>query len=464
MSHIELFDEASRGPLGALLLLFQRNTVVTLAAAGSVITILSLLLDASTQQLIEYPTRPVFTESDDTTFSHSLIYNNGGRTNGFMVIEWNSVDLTMQASVINGLSGFVTPPDFHCSSANCTWHDKSFLSLGFESTCKNVTTKIAQVCADFRNQTLTYPNLDSTGNVNQCNLTTPSNVTLQYTYVPTDSQTTVIVSSTISCPSLGYGGWRNGWLTAIQSSKLITIAVFRMYGYPARGYWEVIECDIGLVGHKKSNVSITNSTFQVGLEERLPLVVLNGSGSEPVASHATFMTQTGNHTFMANLMDLAILSDFLQSKVFNGTLVDGDYAFDPNIPFGPVYLNKNIDVSGALQNMTRSMTNTINRSSNAAFEKGYTIRSETYIYIRWKYFTLPVVMLIATTHLLLTTILKSRRQQMKLWKSSSVALLAHQINEWKGCETALDGPAALKRLAEKTRLKLSRDMTMEASD
>lgn len=62
LSDIEVFDAASRGPWGALTLLWTSNARTKLAAWGSIITVLTMAMDPFTQQLLSYPTRNIHTE------------------------------------------------------------------------------------------------------------------------------------------------------------------------------------------------------------------------------------------------------------------------------------------------------------------------------------------------------------------------------------------------------------------
>lgn len=72
---VQTFDDASRGPWGALELIWRVNFKSTLATWGSVITILTLAMGPFAQQLVSYPTRLQF--SPDATFYSSQIYDSG---------------------------------------------------------------------------------------------------------------------------------------------------------------------------------------------------------------------------------------------------------------------------------------------------------------------------------------------------------------------------------------------------
>jgi hypothetical protein len=56
LSAIQVFDSASRGPLGSLFLILQHRGQ-TLVSLGATITVLTLIFDPSMQQVLTYPIR-----------------------------------------------------------------------------------------------------------------------------------------------------------------------------------------------------------------------------------------------------------------------------------------------------------------------------------------------------------------------------------------------------------------------
>lgn len=59
LSHLQLLDEASRGPWGSLMLLFDFHNRAYIAWALAVISLLSLGFDPSAQQILDFPTREI---------------------------------------------------------------------------------------------------------------------------------------------------------------------------------------------------------------------------------------------------------------------------------------------------------------------------------------------------------------------------------------------------------------------
>jgi hypothetical protein len=75
----DTFDGASRGPLGAVELLFGKAIYAKTAALGAFITTIALAWDPSAQLLIEFETRSVQTYDPRANFGH----NNRFYTKGF---------------------------------------------------------------------------------------------------------------------------------------------------------------------------------------------------------------------------------------------------------------------------------------------------------------------------------------------------------------------------------------------
>jgi hypothetical protein len=95
LNEIQIFDDASRGPWGSLELIWRLHIKTKLATWGAVITILALAMDPFAQQLLSYPSRPIY--SDAATFYASQVYDSspgdkrvtrGPRNQGKPIICW----------------------------------------------------------------------------------------------------------------------------------------------------------------------------------------------------------------------------------------------------------------------------------------------------------------------------------------------------------------------------------------
>ena len=357
----------------------------------------------------------------------------------------------MQAAAVTGLYGFPLSTTINCASANCTWHN-DYTVLGFESTCNNVTSLITQVCEG-----------DGPA-ISSCKITTPANNTLQVSYVATETRTLLNMSSVLS----NFLEYDVDTTIDVHSPNLITFAVYRYnlgqdWDIDRNLTWDVMECSLGLAGYKYSNVSVQNSEFKIGNTEQLALGttnfsygVANGNSQNPIVY---FNSTQSPQTFAVNSVDLLSLVTFLQTKVFNGSLVGGDSSLTSDNGLGAVVIYDG-NITEIATNMATSMTTQISSGGNATLAKGDVLTEETYVAVHWPFLSLPIASLVATAIFLAATILKTSKQHSAIWKSSSVALLLHQVVGWDGRDAVL-GEGTVLEESKHVKLKLSEDGKFE---
>jgi len=77
LQDLQVFDEASRGPWGAMILL--KTSKLSLASLGALIVLLLLGFDPFIQQLITTPQQSVFTDNNSMWFNRATTFNQSGR-------------------------------------------------------------------------------------------------------------------------------------------------------------------------------------------------------------------------------------------------------------------------------------------------------------------------------------------------------------------------------------------------
>ena len=149
----EIFDNASRGPWGALLLLI-RTKGQSLAAIGAMITLISLALDPFFQKLVDFPHRSALVNA--TGLIPSVIQYRPFYTpefqNGFETSFVNPAlrPVVGQFFVDNGTQpvpfGNGTRPDIplSCPTNNCVWPE--YDTLGVCSQCVEVPDLLDYAC------------------------------------------------------------------------------------------------------------------------------------------------------------------------------------------------------------------------------------------------------------------------------------------------------------------------------
>jgi len=103
---LEIFDQASRGPLGALKIVLKARTYLGLPTLAAAITVLALAIGPFTQQVVQYDQGSVLTQSQRATYDYAHNYSSGAPAFGksvsytaglngptgesYLVISWDS--------------------------------------------------------------------------------------------------------------------------------------------------------------------------------------------------------------------------------------------------------------------------------------------------------------------------------------------------------------------------------------
>ena len=72
---LQIFDDASRGPIGSLRLLWMLRLQITLASVGAIVTIVSLAMGPFTQQVLSYDVVTVNTPNSSVSLPAAKVYN-----------------------------------------------------------------------------------------------------------------------------------------------------------------------------------------------------------------------------------------------------------------------------------------------------------------------------------------------------------------------------------------------------
>jgi hypothetical protein len=133
LSDIQTFDDATRGPWGALILLCSRSRR-PLASLGAAITILALAYDTFLQQLVRYPVVYDSVLSDEATTKKALsLTATGNMTDCYSARPAAWLEISQ------------LDPDPGCPTGNCTW--PTFTSLGYCSKCDVTTAETSVKCS-----------------------------------------------------------------------------------------------------------------------------------------------------------------------------------------------------------------------------------------------------------------------------------------------------------------------------
>ncbi|KLU85043.1 hypothetical protein MAPG_04075 [Magnaporthiopsis poae ATCC 64411] len=462
LGDLDRFEEASRGPMGSLKLVGAGPW--GLVTIGALATVLALGFDVFIQQLVRLDPRDVAFDDGRAALglSHDYItgalppYGLGIFTSQFRV-DALSVDVSMQGAIYRGLFGLDSPALFRCPGS-CSW-DGPYVSLGFMSTCSNVT----EATLDSVDRSLWTKDSGTPG----LRLLTPGGVNLSAGFSPTSYQTVISVgSTTLLKDSRWYNYRRDGAASPPlipERPDITRVAVLRTTSDRVNSVIrldqvEIVECDISLAARRFSKITALGSVLSIGLEENIPMT----PGDSSSAGITVMLNQTGQPALRINIVDIFAINEFFLSSRFVGDIYTG-VSVPPELQVqagvGSAFRSGNM--SQIIHNMTRSMSDQLRSTFNAT-APGKTIGQVVFVQVQWMWLVLPLIVQLAGTLLLGLVLARlAACRDLQPWKSSSVAVILHRVSDdgQSGGATALLQPEVqditeLKRRAASTRARL----------
>lgn len=435
LKSLQAFDEASRGPLGSISVLFSRpkrgHGLITLGAA---VTILALAFEAFMQQILSYPIRQVDQDSSQAStkqnyvlFDYDEFYN--GNDKGYM------------SAIYAGLwtNSFNMNP--RCPSGNCTW--PPFQSVGWCSQCEDITSQATLVnCSDLPDVTRVsgshrYP----------CNVTIPqgswASFPIRVEGADDDSH-----GNMIEVP------WGMIWESGVYVDGVVAGVENPLFAlvyaelnkppidspHPAKdiNIKNVTQCVLSPCTRTHS-VSVSNGEPSIHLSPPDWRTITNypgGKCDDNICWQAEYKSTASNITSTISFQTaLNMLYDEVSyiSSVYNLTgpfyTQTGGEVGDTIIRVGTVGLDTLMD------NIAMSLTGyVLGRSNDTVY--GTMSVSELYVFVEWGWITLPAIVLLSTMVLFISTVFGSRRHGLQLWRCAILPTMYHGLEK----DILPDGP------------------------
>ncbi|CAI7653598.1 unnamed protein product [Penicillium bialowiezense] len=457
---MQVFDAASRGPLGSLGIIVHHRAQ-SLVCLGAAVIVLLLAFDPFMQQVISYPVRPV-----------SISY---GQAAAKQVRGMSTTDLREWENAFGqGLwshESFDLSPT--CSSGNCTWDE--FSSVGICSHCEEITSSARLKCnlgnaRKWLNQT--------------CEITLPFgkgynfSVTMQKRFG--DGST--------GAPTRGSGnGFRfpnriiwtphgmNEWLTGASVGGLVNPLVGHAYAELAPSP------NVSLTAPLANRISIKKLTVcaQTSCLRDYHVSMKNGQASiktgnvdfgtrSPVDSDITWTPRNRSKASFAfseygdgTSMQWVQISSwgFFPVEITPRTFIfednhwsDGDLVvFDTNPLINRV---RNIGFPSVMSDIAASFTKLVLENSNGTVN-GTVQASKVFVSVQWPWLTLPAVLVVLGAMFFIGTTATNRKAKMPLWKSSALAPFYHGLEELEGNEFKSSSTMETTAEGENVRLRYS---------
>ena len=138
---LEIYDAATRGPLGALDLLWNLRLRAPLSSLGALIAVLILAIDPFAQQVVRYYDCAVPVHGLRGYISKSNTFMQRGKnwkdeTHYGTATDW--IEPEFQAAIKSGIFAPGSDANFACGTGNCSFAD-DYSTVGFCSSCQDVT-------------------------------------------------------------------------------------------------------------------------------------------------------------------------------------------------------------------------------------------------------------------------------------------------------------------------------------
>ncbi|KAK8059968.1 hypothetical protein PG996_009898, partial [Apiospora saccharicola] len=461
LSHLQAFDNASRGPLGSLFLMGNLRLGAVLAFFFALVTTASVAIDPTAQQILEFPSRTTRLEDVTSKMGTAQQYASKAFDNKYPDADaqnlyirfFNGNTLPLQSSLLNAVFGQVAPPSYSCPppATSCSWPD--FSTLGVCRSFRNLTDVAKPDCktkesepeatTQWLNLTCTY---DYTGrnrsehlvemdwNLSARNKTNGELMILPADYTWYQSRCTIHTDGfghhTLSLTSVKVDNANNG-----------------ISGKDKPPPTEMLQSDWYLCERTHRGAGVESGRLVPGTVEEEPLTPIRNrtatatkefGGTLFDESFVTYRASrtgreytTGNYPFGRVYEFLQTVLDNRFGLADNATRIDSGGALGGLLPLG-YYMNLTDhaamtgSIADGLSAQMRSQSPGDN--GNLTMLEGAAFRAETYIHVRWPWFLLALVEVVAAALLVTVTIFITRGEP--LLKSSVMALLLHGLDGW----------------------------------
>jgi hypothetical protein len=487
MWDFEIFDNASRGPWGSMLLLL-RTKGRALAAVGATIMLCSLALDPFFQQVVDFPERWTLRTDLISQIPKIVRYEPDytaefRQHEEFGVANKDLVPIMREFFYDNGtqpvLFGNGTRPDIplSCPTSNCTW--PAYDTLAVCSRCEEVSEVLdityscinttidwsanwtgpladdpypnGTVCGHFLNITSEQPILLSGYIINEGVNTNDTGETLLMRAIPlTDFVTkeplygqgsvafknvvNPLLNALIASTGTAGGGVLNGQAPVVHECILAWCVQTLESSYEFGVYSENVISEWWDISEE--SIPWPWTTYETA--DALDLVYNTNVTLRPLSSNnsqqATEISYGLNNVTVFYIK--AIFDDFFPSMY---TVADQsaspllrykNYANGPStrtMEFNPWQEPNNL--TRHIQRLASSTTNVIRSSQSKLMVNGDAFSRENFVEVRWQWLTLPLGLLFIALIFLGATIAKSaaERDRVGVWKTSAYATLLYGL-------------------------------------
>ncbi|KAL5413526.1 hypothetical protein PMIN03_003737 [Paraphaeosphaeria minitans] len=483
MWDFELFDNASRGPWGSLMLLV-RTRGTTLAALGAALTIFVMAMDPFFQQVVRYPQVMVL-QTQNSSIPKVIRYEPHFTKQTKDGVEEMNPDLNINAIVdkfffdhgvplVNFGNGTRPEIPVSCPTSDCAW--EPYETFGVCSECTDVADMLNFGCFDanldwVQNSTQFIPYESGTMCGWFFNATTEKPMLmLGYQVDSPSNRSTGEVLTTRTLPLVTNASCRTYWGGSINFKHIrnpindfvvVTTAEGADQESVLKSVFQhqrprALECvlswcvkTIESSYHEATYSEIVKDRFinttagpfpwtftaSDGPEYSMKMQYLQSITVDPRARDGQGNASSYGASNETAMSILAIFDDYLpsfatlsnnNSKPLLKYKFWDEEPFEREFPINPWSTPNN--VTHHVERLATVMTNFMRQSSSDAV-LGKAFSQETYVEVRWVWLTLPLTLLGLTLIFLLGTVIRTSMEsdRVGVWKNSAIATLLYGL-------------------------------------
>ncbi|KAI1325278.1 hypothetical protein F5Y16DRAFT_401588 [Xylariaceae sp. FL0255] len=500
LDELQVFDDASRGPSGSIIMLFEflfntRKSRVLLSISLAIVNILALGIDASTQQIVRLKDREVkaasplvITSRAEAYFSRAWNIGDPGlfepHINGlgtfpgarpFSDVEFSRESVLLSTISYDAMFNAGPKPFFKCppNATNCTWDD--FSTLGVCARYRNVTESAQQTCVsqkqNYQQHGEALNKFKVTCNFSMQGLYHPrheegsaDNVSMEWEYYMSEThqrhnltvdifniqqlQSTASLASLaiVRIPNAVYGSFSGSLYTAFEASITDLFwckKTLHKASASASSFFQADSTRMTPWGNQDGIIPMTSEAgVGYGTLNGVPYAYnLIGSPAYNISTSAQFSLGTIRRSIQDTR--LRWQNSTLKSHVI---VAASDKVLRPGIEGGIVgsagrfLLTNDLELYAHIlaDSLTAYVLTPNGDNLNVTNVTGYMIYNDTRYEVHWSWLALLSFETFSITTLLIMTIFATKQQS--LLKNSLIGLLVYTISGWKEGELNIRGP------------------------
>ncbi|KAL5359479.1 hypothetical protein BJX96DRAFT_164468 [Aspergillus floccosus] len=424
LSDLPLLDAASRGVMGAFVVLF-RFLPRHLVTFGCLILVIAAATDPFVQQVIGIGMRSVHAPGHSSIqVCNASMYTDYGEGAG---PGMNKVPLGTAGAIYSGIYQTQSPNSnavlANCPTGNCTF--APYQSLGFCSRCNNITDslRLSKKPQGPRLTEYNYALPNGFSFTTAENMVYLMNATTGLDFVDLDAADLPLILNFTAISSAGYG------TTAISATECALYFCIQTYEAVVRqGEFSETRKAVFTASNTSSSSMAVTENFALTPN----VCYVNGTLREKPYTNST-EDCVYNVNWLSRLAMSNSLSPLLQGK---GSLFISNRPSWKLETLEAVYgmYGNCTDIASMFETLASSLTLHARSKVCDATVTGVTWTVQSFVHVRWLWMILPGALVLLSSVFLFVTILHTRNQY--IWKSSPLALLFSDV--------ALDAPSPLK--------------------